>query len=61
MRPSADRVVNTVVLIAAVLVLLDPVLPVPVALTAVITAVVVVVLVMRPVVPRRRGEIIGDA
>lgn len=47
-RESADRVVNTVVPSAAVLVLLDPVIPVPVTLTAVIMVVVVVVLVLRP-------------
>ena len=36
----------------ALLVLLDPVLPVPVTLTALILAVIVVVLVLRPPVPR---------
>ena len=50
-RPSGDRVVNTVVPAGAVLVLLDPILPVPVALTAVIMVVIVVVLVVRPRVP----------
>ena len=47
-RENADRVVNTVVPVAAVLVLLDPVLPVPVTLTALILVGVVVVLVLRP-------------
>lgn len=47
-RENADRVVNTVVPLGAVLVLLDPVLPVPVTLTAAILAAVVVVLVLRP-------------
>ena len=44
-RPYADRVVNVVVPTGAVLVLVDPVIPVPIALTAVILAVVVAVLV----------------
>lgn len=51
-RENADRVVNTVVPLGAVLVLLDPLLPVPVTFTAVILVAVVVVLVVRP--PRRR-------
>ncbi|MFD5213680.1 low temperature requirement protein A [Microbacterium sp. NPDC058345] len=46
-RRTADRVVNTVVPTGAVLVLLDPVLPVPVTLTAVILVAIVVVLVLR--------------
>nr|WP_017204653.1 low temperature requirement protein A [Microbacterium barkeri] len=51
-RDNADRVVNAVVPLGALLVLLDPVLPVPVTLTALILAVIVVVLVLRPPVPR---------
>ncbi|MDQ0614161.1 low temperature requirement protein LtrA [Microbacterium sp. W4I4] len=51
-RENADRVVNTVVPLGAVLVLLDPLLPVPVTLTAVILVAVVVVLVLRPPVHR---------
>lgn len=51
-RGNADRVVNAVVPLGAVLVLLDPVLPIPVTLTALILAVVVVVLVLRPPVDR---------
>ena len=47
-RESADRVVNTVVPIGALLVLLDPVLPIPVTLTALILVGIVVVLVVRP-------------
>nr|WP_243231850.1 low temperature requirement protein A [Microbacterium sp. CIAB417] len=47
-RENADRVVNTVVPVGAALVLLDPVLPIPVTLTAVILAVIVAVLVIRP-------------
>src|SRR5690606_7129493 len=49
----ADRVVNTAVPLGAALVLLDPLLPVPVTLTAVILVAVVIVLVLRPPVSRR--------
>jgi low temperature requirement protein LtrA len=51
MRDCADRIVNTVVPAAAVLVLLDPIIPVPFTLTAVIMTLVVVVLVVRPPLP----------
>jgi low temperature requirement protein LtrA len=47
-RENADRVVNTVVPVGALLVLLDPVIPVPVTLTALILVAIVVVLVLRP-------------
>lgn len=47
-RPTSDRVVNTVVPLGAVAVLLDPVIPVPTTLTAFILAGVVAVLVVRP-------------
>jgi len=47
----AVGVVNTVVPTAAVLVLLDPIFPVPVTLTAVIMMLVVVLLVLRPPLP----------
>jgi len=46
-RPCADRIVNTVMPVAGVLVLVDPLVPVPFALTALILAVTVVVLVWR--------------
>ncbi|MEW1833514.1 low temperature requirement protein A [Microbacterium sp. NPDC079995] len=46
-RPYADRVVNAVVPVGALLVLIDPIIPVPIALTAVILALVVAVLVWR--------------
>ncbi|PII97616.1 low temperature requirement protein A, partial [Leucobacter sp. OLCS4] len=46
-RPQADRVVNTVVPIAGILVLIDPLIPVPFALTTVILVLTVVVLVWR--------------
>ncbi|WP_400190083.1 low temperature requirement protein A [uncultured Microbacterium sp.] len=51
-RPVGDRVIDIVVPGGAVLVLLDPVLPVPVALTAGIVAAIVVVLVVRGSVAR---------
>jgi len=47
-RENADRVVNVALPAGAVLVLLDPVVPVPVTLTAVIMVAVVVVLVLHP-------------
>ena len=50
-RENADRVVNTVVPIGALLVLSDPILPVPVTLTALILVGIVVVLVLRPPTP----------
>lgn len=48
LRANADRVVNTAVPAGAALVLLDPVLPIPFALTAVFLIALVVVLVVRP-------------
>ena len=48
LREHADRVVNTAVPLGAVLVLLDPVIPVPFTITAVIMVLVVAVLVLRP-------------
>ncbi|MGY3127804.1 low temperature requirement protein LtrA [Agrococcus sp. UYP33] len=47
LRHQRDRLVNTVVPTAALLVLLDPVLPFPVAVSAIILTIVVVVLVLR--------------
>jgi low temperature requirement protein LtrA len=55
-RDNADRVVNTVVPLGAVLVLLDPVLPIPVAITALVMVAIVVVLVCRPPV-RREADV----
>lgn len=46
-RPHADRVVNAVVPLGGILVLIDPLIPVPFALTAVILVLVVAVLVWR--------------
>jgi low temperature requirement protein LtrA len=50
-RDSADRVVNFVMPLGALLVLLDPVLPIPVAITAGVLVATVVVLVLRPPLP----------
>ena len=47
-RENADRVVNIVIPVGALLVLLDPVLPVPVTFSAGILIAIVVVLVLRP-------------
>ncbi|WP_238604824.1 low temperature requirement protein A [Amycolatopsis sp. Poz14] len=47
-RPHADRVVNTVIPLAGLLVLIDPLIPVPFALAAVVLAGAVAVLVWRP-------------
>ncbi|MFE6764080.1 low temperature requirement protein A [Streptomyces sp. NPDC057689] len=46
-RPHADRIVNTVLPLAGLLILIDPLTPVPFALTAVILAGTVAVLVWR--------------
>ncbi|MFS3127632.1 low temperature requirement protein A [Nocardioides sp. Bht2] len=46
-RQCADRVVNTVVPAGAVLVLLDPLIPIPITLTAVVMVIIVAVLVIR--------------
>lgn len=48
MRDVADRAVNVAMPVGALLVLLDPVLPVPVTLTALVLVIVVVVLVRHP-------------
>ncbi|MCW2144422.1 Low temperature requirement protein LtrA [Actinoplanes cyaneus] len=53
LRENAGRVVNTVVPLGGLLVLLDPITPVPVLLTALILVTVVVTLVIRPPVPAR--------
>jgi hypothetical protein len=45
--PAGDRVLNTVLPVGAVLVLLDPLVPVPVVLTAVVVAVMVAAVVVR--------------
>lgn len=58
-RDHADRVVNTAVPLAAVLVLLDPLIPVPITLTAVIMALVVVVLVLRSPLPAGEAQEAG--
>lgn len=50
-RPNADRVVNIVVPLGGLRVLIDPLIPVPFALTSVILIGIVVVLVWRPPLP----------
>jgi low temperature requirement protein LtrA len=55
-RDNADRIVNTVFPIAALLVLFDPLIPIPVTLTAGILIVLVVVLVIRPPVQQRNDS-----
>ena len=50
-RGNADRVVNTVVPAGALLVLLDPLIPVPIALSTIVCIAVVAVLVVRRPVP----------
>jgi low temperature requirement protein LtrA len=52
-RENADRIVNTVIPVGAVLVLLDPILPIPVAITAGVLVVIVVALVLRAPVTQR--------
>nr|WP_308421847.1 low temperature requirement protein A [Agrococcus terreus] len=60
LRHQADRVVNIAVPAGAVLVLLDPILPFPVAVTAIILALVVAVLVVRaPLEAHEHGRMVG--
>jgi low temperature requirement protein LtrA len=56
LRANADRVVNTVVPVGALLVLFDPFIPVPVTLTAVLLIAIVVVLVLHPPVGECNSE-----
>ncbi|KAA0960403.1 low temperature requirement protein A [Microbacterium sp. ANT_H45B] len=51
-RANADRLVNTVVPLGALVVLLDPILPIPVAITALVLVAIVAVLVLRPPVDK---------
>ncbi len=55
-RPNADRIVNTAVPVAATLVLVDPLTPVPVAVTGVVLAATVAVLVWRRPVNAAAGR-----
>lgn len=48
----ADRLTNIVIPTGAALILLDPIVPLPFAITTVVLVVMVVVLVIRPPVPR---------
>ncbi|WP_329003407.1 low temperature requirement protein A [Kribbella sp. NBC_00709] len=54
-RANADRVVNLVVPLGAVLVLLDPLIPIPFALTAFFMAAIVATLVLRPPLTESAG------
>ncbi|MEE4026070.1 low temperature requirement protein A [Gordonia sp. PKS22-38] len=56
-RDNADRIVNTVVPVGALLVLFDPFIPVPVTLTAVLLVIIVVVLVVRPPVGKPDAQL----
>jgi low temperature requirement protein LtrA len=52
MRPFANRLVNTAMPLGAVLVLVDPVIPVPITLTTFVVVALVVILVLNPPVSR---------
>lgn len=56
MRPHGDRVVNTVVPVGAVLILADPLVPLPIVTTPLLLVAIVVVLVIRPPVEPRKGR-----
>lgn len=56
-RPHANRAVNTALPVASLLVLLDPVIPLPTVLTAVVLAVVVGVLVVNDPIEDQAGEV----
>ncbi|WP_430867528.1 low temperature requirement protein A [Demequina aurantiaca] len=62
LRESADRTVNIAVPSAALLVLLDPVLPIPIAITSLVLVALVVLLVRHPPIDHsdERGHITGD-
>jgi low temperature requirement protein LtrA len=57
---AADRVVNAAIPLAVVLILLDPILPIPFAITAVVMALVVAVLVLHPPVPEHALEVVRE-
>lgn len=61
LRASADRTVRAAVPVAALLVLLDPLVPVPVTLTTVVLVLLVVVLVLHPPVHAPRDAAHGTA
>jgi low temperature requirement protein LtrA len=60
LRSSADRVVNAAIPLAVVLILLDPILPIPFAITAVVMTLVVAVLVLHPPVPEDALEVVRE-
>lgn len=55
LRDNADRIVNVAMPLGALLVLFDPIIPIPITLTALIMIALVVVLVLRPPVSPNRG------
>ena len=55
-RENADRVVNVALPLGAVLVLFDPIIPIPITLTAVIMVLMVAVLVLHPPVTAHTGQ-----
>jgi len=57
-RPQADRIVNIIVPLAGVLVLIDPVVPVPFALTTVILVATVAVLVWRQPLGEKQQSVV---
>ncbi|WP_329000063.1 low temperature requirement protein A [Kribbella sp. NBC_00709] len=57
---AADRVVNAAIPLAVVLILLDPILPVPFAIAAVVMTLVVAVLVLHPPVPEHALEVVRE-
>ncbi|TDD60218.1 low temperature requirement protein A [Kribbella antibiotica] len=56
LRANADRVVNVVVPVGAVLVLFDPIIPVPFIVTTVLMVAIVATLVIRPPITVGGGE-----
>jgi low temperature requirement protein LtrA len=55
-RINADRVVNVALPLGAILVLFDPIIPIPITLTAVIMVLMVAVLVLHPPVTAHTDE-----
>ena len=56
MRAHGDRVVNTVVPVGAVLILADPLVPLPIVTTPLLLIAIVVVLVLRPPIDAAEGH-----
>lgn len=62
LRESADRMVNIMLPTGALLVLIDPVMPIPIAITSLVVVIVVVILVRHPPIDsaQERGHITRD-